>query len=120
MVLTAWTAVAGTAFLAPAALVEYMLGARPTITLSGGLSVLYLGVISSAAAYLLYNRALRSLGASQVAAFLNLMPIVGVATAVLFLRERIVPAAILGGVLVLAGVWLASSKAQDPAATRDP
>jgi len=120
MVLTAWTAAAGTALLAPAALVEYALGARPTLTVSGGLSVLYLGVISSAAAYLLYNRALRSLGASQVTAFLNLMPIVGVATAVVFLRERIVPAAILGGVLVLAGVWLASGKARDPDVTRDP
>lgn len=58
--------------------------------------------------YLLYTRALRDLDASQVGAFTNLSPIIGAVSGVLLLGEAITSLAIVGGVLVLAGVWLST------------
>ena len=108
VVLTAYTAAAGVAFLVPAAIIEYALGARAALTTPGWVSVAYLGAISSAAGYLLYNRSLKVLSAGQVAAYINLIPVVTVVTAVAFLGERLTPGTLLGGALVLLGVWLTS------------
>lgn len=55
---------------------------------------------------MLGNRALVHLSATQVAAFLNLVPVVGVVAAALLLGEPIAPNQLFGGALVLAGVWL--------------
>jgi drug/metabolite transporter (DMT)-like permease len=49
-----------------------------------------------------------ALDASQAANFLNLVPVVGVITAALALGEVLTPAQLLGGLLVLGGVWLTS------------
>jgi len=43
-----------------------------------------------------------------VATFINLTPVVGVASGVLFLGERLLPLQLLGGTLVLLGVWLST------------
>jgi drug/metabolite transporter (DMT)-like permease len=109
VVMTAYSAAAGALFLIPAVGVEYALGARPQVTVSGWLSAMYLGVMSSAVGYLLYNRALKSLSAGQVATFLNLIPVVTAITAVLFLGERLTTRMFVGGALVLFGVWLTSA-----------
>ncbi len=87
LVVTAYSTAFGTLLLAPFALVELSGKSFPTISVGGWLSVLYLGAISSAGCYLLYNRSLKHLEASQTANFLNLMPVIGVATAVLFLGD---------------------------------
>ena len=78
-------------------------------SLEGWLGVLFLGVFASAAAYLMYSRALRELDASLVGAWLNLDPIVGVLTAVVFLGETLHHWQIAGGVVALAGMGLAST-----------
>jgi drug/metabolite transporter (DMT)-like permease len=51
------------------------------------------------------NWSLTHLDASQAANYVNLLPIVGVAIAVLFLGEGVVPIQVLGGALVVLGVW---------------
>ena len=106
LVVTALSAVFGTLFLIPFALFELRGRSFPAISSGGWLSVLYLGAVSSAGGYLLYNRSLKHLEASQTANFLNLMPVIGVATAVLFLGEDLTLWQILGGALVLVGVWI--------------
>jgi drug/metabolite transporter (DMT)-like permease len=68
------------------------------------------GALASAACYLLYSRALRDLEASQVGTFTNLVPVIGVASGVVFLGETITPLAIVGGALVLAGIWISSRR----------
>ena len=82
----------------------------PSPSLQGWLGTLFLGVVASALAFVVYSRALRELDASLVGAYLNLDPIVGVLTAVLFLGETLGAWQILGGVIALAGMWLASSR----------
>ena len=84
--------------------------ARPPVTLSPAtwLGALYLGVASGALGYLLYVRALRALDAGQVANFVCLTPVSGVICGALFLGERIAPGQLLGGLVVLVGVWLST------------
>lgn len=72
------------------------------------LAALYLGAGPSALAYLLWNQALRHLDAGQAANFLNLIPVVGIASAAFFLGEVPTPGQLLGGSLVVGGVWLSS------------
>jgi drug/metabolite transporter (DMT)-like permease len=101
-------AVLGTLILVPAAVIEVARVPTPSISATSWLRIVYLGALPSAAGYLFYSRALRDLDASQVGTFINLVPVVGVLSGVVFLGERITASAILGGALVLAGVWISS------------
>ena len=113
LVVTAGATVVGTVLLAPAALWEIAALGLPRISAWGWASVVYLGAFSSAAAMLLYNRSLQYLSASQTANFLNLMPVVAVLTAVVFLEETVTVGQIAGGALVLFGVWISLQKRRD-------
>jgi drug/metabolite transporter (DMT)-like permease len=109
---TAVISLIGTVLLVPAALIENADVSLSSIPRDGWLAIVYLGGLASAASYLLYSRALRDIDASLVGAFINLSPVIGVVSGVLVLGEAITTMAILGGVLVLAGVWLSSRKTQ--------
>jgi drug/metabolite transporter (DMT)-like permease len=110
---TAATMLIGTVLLTPAA--AYDLVVRPPAAVSSGgwLAVAYLGAGATALGYLVWDRALRSLDAGQVAGVLNLIPVIGVASAALLLGETPYPAQLGGGALVLAGVWLSTGTAAE-------
>ena len=108
LVVTVATSVAGVALLTPAVVVEYALGARMALTTTGFAAVVYLGVLASALGYVMYSASLRVLGAAQASTYLNLLPVIGVASAMLLLGERIDARTLAGGVAVLAGVALAT------------
>lgn len=108
LIVTAYSSVFGALFLLPLALIESGGRVAPAISTQGWLAVLYLGALASAAANLVYNRALTVLEASQTATFINLVPIVGVAVAVIFLGEPVLALQLVGGAVALVGVWLAS------------
>ena len=99
----------GALFMVPLALVEALLVGvrRPTAQAAGG--VLFLTVVCSIAAYLLLNYAFRFLAASRVSVFINLTPVVAVASAYLLLGERLTLAQAAAAVVVVAGVWLTNS-----------
>jgi drug/metabolite transporter, DME family len=103
------TAVMGLLFGGAAVLLAPVLAASsPGWVLSGrGLAVVgYLGVVTTAAAYLLYGRGLRALSA-PVAVTLGLAePVVAAILGVVVVGERLTPAGIVG--LVLVGVALAT------------
>jgi drug/metabolite transporter (DMT)-like permease len=94
----------------PLAALELMETPWPTPSLNGWLGVLFLGVIASAVAFVVYNWALRELDASLVGVFINLDPVVGVLTAVLVLGETLGIGEAVGGVIAFAGMWLASAE----------
>ena len=71
-------------------------------------AIIYLGVFPSALCFVLYSKALRHLRASQVATFVNLVPLVGVISGVLALGESLSSNALSGGALVLSGVWIST------------
>jgi drug/metabolite transporter (DMT)-like permease len=106
---TTFQNVFGALFMLPLALAEAALvGVRyPTPRATGGL--LFLTVVCSITAYLLLNYAFRFIPASKVAVFINLTPIVAVASAYVLLGERFTPGQAAAAVVVVAGVWVTNS-----------
>jgi len=94
--------------LIPFALVEGWGKPLPEISSNGWMAVLYLGILSSAISYILYNQSLQTLTAAQAGNFLNLDPVIGSIIALIFLNESFSTLQYAGGVLVLLGVWLSS------------
>ncbi len=73
------------------------------------LLVAYLGVGNSVVAYLLWNRALLGLSAAAVGASLYAQPVLGAGLSWLLLRDALPATFLPGAVLVLVGVYVASS-----------
>lgn len=111
----------GLLFLLPASLTEVSvkgIGRPPAIDLAG---VAYLGLIASGLAFVFWAHGLRHLPASQAATFANLNPLVGMTLAVVALGEAVTAAQLLGGVLILGGVWLAARQpARHPVRATSP
>lgn len=97
----------GGLFLAvPASALE--LGARPVGAITGGIiaGVLYLGIISTAVAMWMWNRAFALVDASIAALFFFAQPLVGALLGVLLLHQRMTANLWLGGGLIAVGVVL--------------
>ena len=78
----------------------------PNLSLDGWLGVVFLGIFCSGLAYIAWYDALQALPTGQLGAFLYLEPPVAVIIAALILGEPITWAALLGGGVILFGVWL--------------
>lgn len=100
----------GTVGLLPAMVIELWGRDIPVVSTGTWMAILYLGFISSAICYILYNRVLKVLSAIQVGNLMNLDPIFGAIVAVLFLHESVTIWQIGGTLLVLLGVALTSAK----------
>ncbi|MBR3641371.1 MAG: DMT family transporter [Oscillibacter sp.] len=73
-------------------------------------SLLFLGVIGSAVCYLLWTQAFRTLGAVMTNNFIYVQPFITIVAAHWILGETISPLAILGAILITAGVILSRRK----------
>jgi drug/metabolite transporter (DMT)-like permease len=73
-------------------------------------SVAFLGVVCSGVAYVFWYDALERVTASEVGALLYLEPLVTVAVAAVVLREPIRFPVLLGGAIILAGIWLVNRR----------
>ena len=73
----------------------------------GWLGVVYSGVLAIAVAYLIWNHGLEHIGGPRTAAFSNLVPVVALITAALWLGEDTSPTQIVGAIIIIAGVWVA-------------
>jgi drug/metabolite transporter (DMT)-like permease len=78
----------------------------PHLTPRGWSAVLMLGIFGSGLAYIAYTDALQALPASQLGAFLNIEPLVTTLLASFMINERITPVTLLGGAVIIFGVWL--------------
>ena len=78
----------------------------PNLTLNGWIGIIFLGVFCSGLAYIAWYDALQALPASQVGAFLYLEPLVAVVVASAILAEPITWVSLLGGAIILLGVYL--------------
>ena len=76
------------------------------LSLQSLLSVLFLGIFCSGIAYVFWYDALKSIPASQVGVFLYLEPFIAVIVAAFLLGESIILASLIGGILILIGVWM--------------
>ena len=98
---------AGAVLLLPLALFEIAAEGMPKVNLGGWLGMAYLGAGASGVGYMMYSAALKHVDASEAGVYTNLIPIVGVITGVM-LGEPLSLRAIIGGIVVLVGVWLTS------------
>lgn len=72
------------------------------------MNLLFLGVLASAACFVMWNRACKALGVVRTTVGLYLTPIVGVMFAAMFLGEKLTAMSAVGGVLIVAGVVFAT------------
>lgn len=70
------------------------------------LSLMYLGVLGSALAYIGYYDGIRQIGATRSGVFIALNPLTAVILGALLLDEQLTLAMCLGGGLILAGIFL--------------
>jgi len=101
----------GAACLIP--LFIWELYSRPLMQLDATnlLSLVYVAVFPSTLAYLCFNRGVQLIGANRAAPFFHLVPVFGSAMAILLLGEQPRLFHLVGYLLVLAGVVIASRQA---------
>jgi drug/metabolite transporter (DMT)-like permease len=83
-----------------------------SIPSDGWIAITFLGVFCSGIAYIFWYDALKVLPVAQTGAFLYLEPIVTVIVAALVIREPILLATLIGGIIILIGVWLVNRTSQ--------
>jgi drug/metabolite transporter (DMT)-like permease len=76
------------------------------ITTEGWLAIAFLGILCSGVAYIFWYDALKVLPAAEVGTYLYIEPVVTVVVSFFLLTEKITLAGVLGGVVILLGVWL--------------
>jgi len=77
-----------------------------SLTFDGWLGVAFLGIFCSGLAYIAWYDALQALTTAQTGAFLYIEPLVAVVIAFFILGEAISLASLIGGAVILFGVWL--------------
>jgi drug/metabolite transporter (DMT)-like permease len=71
-------------------------------------SLLYLGVLGTALAFVWYYAAIKRLGAPVASIFTNLVPVFGAAFGVLLLGEPLLTSMLVGGAIAICGVFMVS------------
>ncbi len=79
---------------------------------NGWIAILFLGILCSGIAYIFWYDALKDLPVAQTGAFLYLEPFVTLIVASMVIRETILLASIIGGIIILIGVWLVNRPRQ--------
>lgn len=77
----------------------------PMTSLSGVTAVLYLGIISSILAFFMQNYMLSKLQATNTSVFTNLTTIISIAAGTLIRHEAFYWYQLIGGILIILGVW---------------
>jgi drug/metabolite transporter (DMT)-like permease len=104
--ITAHSIVWGALVMAPLAALEWAAGARPTPTPAAVVGTLYLALVITAGAYLVWNWALARVEAARAAPFLTVQPVVGALLGAVVLGEPVTRFTALGGGLVVFGLWM--------------
>jgi len=110
VVVTACIIGCGALMLLPLALFESGTADFPMLTARGWAGMFYLGALASGIAFLVYNYSLRYMEAGQAGVFANLIPVVGVLSGIVFLHEPLSWRSILGGLVVMLGVWITGAQ----------
>lgn len=112
--ITCWTMITGTPGLlligAPG-LLAMDWGAVQAVSWAG---LVYSTLLSLVAAYILWTRAVQSIGASRAALYTCLTPFIATTIAVLVLGERPTPWHLAGGALIVTGVLLGNTRVFSP------
>jgi drug/metabolite transporter (DMT)-like permease len=102
---TTYACAIGATALFPFALQDGLVQDLQQITPVTVWSLLYLGFFGSALGFNWYYKGVHAIGAAKAAIFINLVPISAIALAWLILREPINASLLIGGGLVITGVF---------------
>lgn len=108
----------GTLVLIPAAILEGGEASIATAPAGALLSIAYLTVFGTVLAFVFLNMGVARIGAARASAFALLVPIIGVLSSVALLNETLGPLTLVGGAVVLIGLWLIEHRGQQPAQER--
>lgn len=111
MATTAWAGLAGAVFTGILAL-WYGTDMSIHITSAGILSMVYMTIGGGVLAMTWWNRGVKMVGPSRAAIFINIMPLVGMIFAVIFLGESLGWREIIGGLWIVFGVYLTTQEHQ--------
>ncbi|RPH36423.1 DMT family transporter [bacterium] len=95
----------------------FLQGSPPQIahlSLTGWLAILFLGILCSGLAYIFWYDALKIISASRVGALLYLEPLIAAGVAAAMLGEQILLVSVIGGALILLGVWMVNIREAEP------
>jgi DME family drug/metabolite transporter len=106
--LTAVATVFGAAIV-PAALLLVFAGTDPLATRGTTLALLYLGLVTTAAAYALWSAGLAVLSLGDTVTLTMIEPVAATALAVAILREPAGTLTVVGVLVTLLGVWIATA-----------
>lgn len=100
-----YTTIGGTLFLFPLAF--YEVPSLGKISIWGWVNIFYLGLLASALAYFLWNKALTKVPTITAGAYLYFLPVLAAFIAFLFLHEIPTVYTITGGIMTLIGTYFA-------------
>ena len=103
---TAWAVLGGFVFLLPFGVWEAVTSPPVGVTPAAVAGVLYSGALAAAIANVIVFNAIRLAGPTRVMSLQFLVPAGAVALGAVVLAETVRPAQVLGGVVIVIGVWL--------------
>lgn len=104
--LTLWVMTIGWLFTSVAFLAGGNYDEIPALDARGWWSLIYLGVFTTGFAYIAWFDALAQLPAAQTGAFLFVEPLSSMVVAAIVLNEAVTFASIIGGAVIILGIWL--------------
>jgi len=81
-----------------------------SISINGWVAISFLGIFCSGIAYIFWYDALQTLPVAQTGAFLYIEPVITVIVAGFVLGEALVVTGLIGGIIILCGVWMVNHK----------
>lgn len=96
----------GSALYVPVMMPNVLAADWGNVSLRTWLALIYSALFALCVAYTIWYVAVRAIGSARTSVYSNIVPIVAMLTAVVFLGERLGPARLLGAGLVLVGVAL--------------
>lgn len=106
---TVYATAAGSLMLVPLSFFDGGWSGAAHAPLSAWGGVAYLSVAGTVLGFVLFYEGVRLIGAARASSFALLVPIFGVVSSVLVLREHLRPSLAVGGGIVLVGLWIAES-----------
>lgn len=104
--LTFWVMTLGWMFTSLAFVVSGKYTEILQLDFRGWMAMIYLGIFTTGLAYIAWFSALSQLPAAQTGAFLFIEPLVSMVVAANILDEKITLVPVLGGVVILVGIWM--------------
>ncbi len=105
LVATTYAALTGTVLLALACAVSGDL-AWPPAQAEVWASLAFLGVLGTAVAFVWFYDGVMAIGPARTGVFINLVPVFAITLGVLLLGERVEASMLVGGAIVVAGIWM--------------